>query len=54
MSPQPVSIGLLDVRLLGSRLRELLPVEDSRKFDDLVCALDRADLERSTQPCSNG
>ena len=49
VSPQPIAIGLLDLRLLGSRLRELLPVEDSSEFNDLIRAIDRADLRTLTR-----
>ena len=44
MPTQIIVAGQLDLRLLGARLRELLPLEDARDFDDLVRALDAVDV----------
>lgn len=45
-----VAVGLLtqeDLDVLGSRFRSAIPVEDVSGFEDLLAAIDAAELERA-------
>lgn len=45
-----IAIGLLTkvhLRMLGSSLKQVFPVEQDNRFDALIAALDEADRQRS-------
>ncbi|MGC1270243.1 MAG: hypothetical protein WA842_06565 [Croceibacterium sp.] len=51
MDREPIiAIGLLTkvhLRMLGSSLKQVFPVEQDNRFDALIAALDEADRQRS-------
>lgn len=47
-----VAIGLLtqaNLRMLGSSLKQVFPIDQDNRFDALIAALDEADRERRDQ-----